>query len=547
MRNRAYLLVALLGLVTLAVAPGFAAAAQVSLSGSVAARAAAVSGPVINVTPLSHDYGIVNVGGSATFTFQVTNTGDSDLHISSVDVPAPFVFGGFGGGGSTIQPGGTAFMTVDYAPTAGVNSSMAVTVNSDDPNGPYSVNVLGEGNMPPVLDPIGDKSADAFVTLSFTTTATDNNDQIEDTPSFSVAPALPPGATYDTNSGHFSWTPTPSDVGTYTLTFSASDGHASSSETITITVNANNHPPVAVAGGPYNGGAGLPIQFNGTGSSDPDGNNLTYSWDFGDGGTATGATPTHTYAFPNNYLATLTVTDDGSPSLSDSDVASVSVLATIPAQVTAKLYGGAFRITGGGTQAMGLEINTRPVTDIDPASIRLSTTYAGAGTVSSIAPDPKTASIGDIDNDGIPEMDVAFTRAALQTLLGNVPNGTVVTLVMDARTTAATGAIPIQGSISVKIKSGGGHAVSSFASPNPFNPETAVNFTLKNAGQVTVRIYSLEGRLVKTLVNEYASAGSHEVRWNGTDNTGRSVPSGMYFVKTEAGADKSVVKLSLLK
>src|SRR4029079_14569843 len=125
-------------------------------------------------------------------------------------------------------------------------------------HGPYSVNVLGEGNEPPVLDPIGNKSADAFVNLSFTTTATDNNDQIEDTPSCSVAPALPPGATYDTNSGHFSWTPAPGDVGTYTLTFSASDGHASSSETITITVNANNHPPVAVAGGPDHGGARPP-------------------------------------------------------------------------------------------------------------------------------------------------------------------------------------------------------------------------------------------------------------------------------------------------
>jgi hypothetical protein len=194
-----------------------------------------------------------------------------------------------------------------------------------------------------------------------------------------------------------------------------------------------------------------------------------------------------------------------------------------------------------------MEITTRPPTDIDANTIRLSTTYPGAGAVSEIAPDTKTATIGDIDNDGVIEMDVAFTRAQLQSLLGNVPNGTVVTLVMKARTTAGTGAIPIQGSINVKIKSGGGHAVSSFASPNPFNPETAVNFTLKNSGPVTVRIYSLEGRLVKTLVNEFAAAGSHEVRWNGTDNTGRSVPSGMYFVKTESGADKSVVKLSLLK
>jgi PKD repeat protein len=546
MRNRAYLLVALLGLVTFAVAPGLASAAQVSLSGGAAARAAAVSGAVINVTPLAHDYGVVNVGSSAGFMFTISNSGDADLNISGVTTTGPFSAGS--PGSMTVPVGGSTTLDVFYNPVSGVNSAGTVTVSSDDPHGPFTVNVTGQGNMPPVLDPIGDKSADAFVNLSFTTTASDPNDEIEDILSYSVSPALPPGATYDTSTGHFSWTPTPSDAGSYMLTFTTSDGNASASETITITVNANNHPPVAVAGGPYSGGTGLEIQFNGTGSSDPDGNNLTYAWDFGDGGTALGATPTHAYAFANNYLATLTVTDDGSPSLSDTDVASVSVLATIPASVTAKLYGGAFRIGGGGTQAMGLEITaSRPPTDIDANTIRLSTTYPGAGTVSEIAPDPKTATIGDIDNDGVIEMDVAFTRAQLQSLLGNVPNGTVVTLVMKARTTAGTGAIPIQGSINVKIKSGGGHAVSSFASPNPFNPETAVNFTLKNSGPVTVRIYSLEGRLVKTLVNEFAAAGSHEVRWNGTDNTGRSVPSGMYFVKTESGADKSVVKLSLLK
>lgn len=545
MRIRAFRLVALLGLAILAAAPGLASAAQVSLSGGAAARAAAVSGAVINVTPLAHDYGIVNVGSSAGFMFTISNSGDADLHISGVTTTGPFSAGS--PASTTVAVGGSTTLDVFFNPVSGLNSAGTVTVSSDDPHGPFTVNVTGQGNMPPVLDPIGNKSADAFVNLSFTTTASDPNDELDDILSYSVSPALPPGATYDTATGHFSWTPTPSDAGSYVLTFTASDGNATDSETITISVNANNHPPVAVSGGPYSGGTGLPIQFNGTGSSDPDGNNLTYAWDFGDGGTASGATPTHVYAFPNNYLATLTVTDDGSPSLSDTDVASVSVLATIPASVTAKLYGGAFRITGGGTQAMGLEINARPPTDIDPNTIRLSTTFPGAGTVSEIAADPKTATIGDIDNDAVIEMDVAFTRAQLQSLLGNVPNGTVVTLVMKARTTAGTGAIPIQGSISVKIKSGGGHAVSSFASPNPFNPETAVNFTLKNSGAVTVRIYSLEGRLVKTLVNEYASAGSHEVRWNGTDNTGRSVPSGMYFVKTESGADKSVVKLSLLK
>jgi len=406
------------------------------------------------------------------------------------------------------------------------------------------VNVSGMGNAAPVLDAIGDKSANAFVNLSFTTTASDNNDQIDDALSFSVSPSLPPGATYDTGSGVFSWTPSPADAGTYSLTFSVSDGHASDSETITLTVAADNNPPVAVSGGPYSGGSGLPIQFNGTGSSDPDGNNLSYAWDFGDGSTGTGATPTHAYTFAGTYIVSLTVSDDGVPSLSDSDLTTANVVTTIGAQVTTKLYGGAFRIGGGGRQLMGLEPSNTPATSVDGSTVRLSTTYPGAGTVSELLADSRTAQIGDIDNDGILEMTVSFTRPELQSLLGNVPNGTTVELVLQAQTTSG---IPIRGTIMVKIKSGGGNNVSSFASPNPFNPETAVIYTLKNAGRVTVRIYSLEGRLVRTLVDGTSSAGSHEVRWNGTDNQGRSVPSGMYFVKTESGADRSVVKLSLLK
>ena len=542
MRNRAYLLVALLGLVILAAAPGFASAAQVSLSGGAAARAAAVSGPAINVTPLSHDFGIVNVGSSSSTTFTISNSGDADLNIGAILTSAPFSAGS--AASSLVPPGGSTTFDVTYSPSMGVNSAGTVAISSDDPHGDFTVNVSGMGNGAPVLDAIGDKTANAFVNLSFTTTASDNNDEIDDALSFSVSPALPPGATYDTGSGVFSWTPSPADAGSYVLTFSVSDGHASASETITLTVNADNNPPVAVSGGPYSGGSGLPIQFNGTGSSDPDGNNLSYAWDFGDGGTGSGAMPTHAYTFAGTYIVSLTVSDDGVPSLSDSDLTTANVVTTIGAQVTTKLYGGAFRIGGGGRQLMGLEPSNTPATSVNGSTVRLSTTYPGAGTVSEVLADSRTAQIGDIDNDGILEMTVSFTRSELQSLLGNVPNGTTVELVLQAQTTSG---VPIRGTIMVKIKSGGGNNVSSFASPNPFNPETAVIYTLKNAGRVTVRIYSLEGRLVRTLVDGTSSAGSHEVRWNGTDNQGRSVPSGMYFVKTESGADRSVVKLSLLK
>jgi PKD repeat protein len=70
-----------------------------------------------------------------------------------------------------------------------------------------------------------------------------------------------------------------------------------------------NRPPVAQAGGPYCGPPLAPIAFNGSASSDPDGDPLTYHWDFGDGGTATGPTPSHTYASGGLYSVILSVSD----------------------------------------------------------------------------------------------------------------------------------------------------------------------------------------------------------------------------------------------
>ena len=68
-----------------------------------------------------------------------------------------------------------------------------------------------------------------------------------------------------------------------------------------------NHVPAANPGGPYR--SEDVVSFDGTASYDPDGDPLTYAWDLGDGSTATGAQPTHTYAADGTYTVTLTVTD----------------------------------------------------------------------------------------------------------------------------------------------------------------------------------------------------------------------------------------------
>ena len=76
------------------------------------------------------------------------------------------------------------------------------------------------------------------------------------------------------------------------------------------TSGSNNQLPVANAGGAYNGIISQNVPFLGNGSYDPDGSVVSYSWSFGDGGTASGAAPTHAYTGTGTYTVTLTVTDN---------------------------------------------------------------------------------------------------------------------------------------------------------------------------------------------------------------------------------------------
>ena len=91
-----------------------------------------------------------------------------------------------------------------------------------------------------------------------------------------------------------------------------------------------NTPPVADANGPYTGTAGSPVLFDGTGSSDPDGTIVAYDWDFGDGNTGTGDTPSHSYTADGTYTVSLMVTDNNGGTDSDSTTASIDPVPNEP-------------------------------------------------------------------------------------------------------------------------------------------------------------------------------------------------------------------------
>jgi serine protease len=83
--------------------------------------------------------------------------------------------------------------------------------------------------------------------------------------------------------------------------------------------------------------------------------------------------------------------------------------------------------------------------------------------------------------------------------------------------------------------------------PNPLNPETSITYSIPAAGDVALTVYDIRGRLVKRLVEDRQDGGEHTVTWNGRDERGARVASGMYLIRLEAAGEKRVVKAVLLK
>ena len=83
--------------------------------------------------------------------------------------------------------------------------------------------------------------------------------------------------------------------------------------------------------------------------------------------------------------------------------------------------------------------------------------------------------------------------------------------------------------------------------PNPFNPITTIRYDLPEEVHVSITIYDITGREVKRLINQSAPAGRYSVNWNGTNQWGKQIASGLYFYRMETPGFQSVKKLIFLK
>jgi len=83
--------------------------------------------------------------------------------------------------------------------------------------------------------------------------------------------------------------------------------------------------------------------------------------------------------------------------------------------------------------------------------------------------------------------------------------------------------------------------------PNPFNPTTTISFELAKESPVSISIFNVKGQKVKTLVEGICSAGIHQIVWNGHDDRGKSVSSGVYFIKMQSNDYFRVKKMVMMK
>ena len=389
--------------------------------------------------------------GTVNIPLTLDGTGSSDLDGTIVSYDWNF---GDDTTGTSDSP------THTYLSGGTFTVTLTVTDDAGDTDADSSIATIGLGNQPPVADANGPYSAMVGDTVAFD--GTGSSDPDGNIVSYS----------WDFGDGSTGTGPNPTHAyataGTFNVTLTVTDDNNATDSAGSIAVIAEqpvNQPPVSDPNGPYTGTVGASISFDGSGSSDPDGNVVDYSWDFGDGNIGTGVSPNHSYSIDGNYNVTLTVTDNTGDTDSATTTASIGAVNQPPVSDPNGPYSGTVGIpvdfdgsgssdpdgsiasyswdfgdgsTGSGVapthayNADGSFTVSLTVTD-DAGDTATATTTAsiGAGNLPPVA-DPNGPYSGTVD------IPVAFDGSA-----SNDPDGTIVTYSWDfGDDTTGSGATP---------------------------------------------------------------------------------------------------------
>jgi chitodextrinase len=491
-----------------------------------------------NIAPVLASIGTKVVAPGATLSFVATAT-DADIPAQtltfSLDPGAP--------PGASITAGGA------FTWTTGPIGTFPITIRVTD-NGSLSDSetflvVVGQGS-PPVLNPIADMTVNEGAVGTQTISASDPDNQSlqfskQSGPFWVTIQTLGPTTGLITASPDLS-----AGGASYPVTAYVTDGSLSDQRAFMVQVTESCSPPVADAGGPYSGVTWFPVTFDGTGSTDPDGDIQAYGWDFGDGLTASGATVMHAYLQPGTNTVVLYVSDVCSGG-SDSDQTTVTI---------SDCYSTLAFVAGGNKQinllnekptwCVQLEAfgGTFDVATIDPSSLVMRST--GTGSVSEIhALTDKTTVGGDRNGNGYTELSACFRKEDLRQLFSGVTGTQQVQVTFEGNLLVGGRTCS---SLTITVKGGGGAVLAASISPNPLNPSAVLTFSTQERGPVLVQLFDVRGRLLRTLRDEAdAAAGYHDVRIDGTTANGTRLSSGIYYIRIRAGAEEERRTITILK
>ena len=370
--------------------------------------------------------------------------------------------------------------------------------------------------------------------------------------------------------------------------------------TETVTGTGVEDPPVALfSATPTSGPAPLAVQFN-DGSS---GNPTSWLWEFGDGSTSSDPSPLHTYAVEGSYAVSLTVTN-GVGAHTETKQDFISVVNPVDTSDTIALYldvgAGAERyaqVNSGATFDLIVMTDTlngsaagefvlAEVASLFPAVLKLSVTKINDTTFDMgdndvgeyymvyfgcVPPGPaEIVRIQYVDMSGVLPSDLVLDvrgfqpgdsqpssfggepgyldcNDVLQPLAGLEPEletgsgaviplgGAVINPTLPVVPHVSTSAPPVRQSML-------GQNI-----PNPFNPRTMITYSLEAPGHTELTIYDVSGRRVKTLVSGFVEAGQQEAQWDGRDDSGKRVASGVYLYRLVAGEFRETKRMVLLK
>jgi Putative Ig domain./Cohesin domain./PKD domain. len=235
--------------------------------------------------------------------FELKNDADNDASSGTI-------YCAILGNKSIAEPGTIAILTMSAGNTTGyLTIDLEDVILSGASSNPlnYVVNnaTILVDSKPELVD-IGTVQITEGNALNLTLKAMDADDDVL---VFSVT-SLPDGASLGSSTGSLMWTPDTSQVGEHSLEFAVTDGYLTDTKSAVIEVLPSDISPIAYSNGPYEVRTGKKLRFSSTGTYDPDGTVMSYTWDFGDGNVGIGPSPFHSYSKSGEYTVTFTVTDD---------------------------------------------------------------------------------------------------------------------------------------------------------------------------------------------------------------------------------------------